>query len=45
MMLVSPEGTNITIADMVFVLGGSKGPRPDHRDTACFIVSKTEKKI
>jgi len=43
-MLVSPEITNIIAVDMVFVPGGSKGPRPDHRDTACFIVPKPEKK-
>lgn len=44
-MLVSPGSTNIVAVDMVFVLGGSKGPRPDHRDTACFIVPKPEKKL
>jgi hypothetical protein len=35
----------IIAVDMVFVPGGSKGPRPDHRDTACFIVPKLEKKL
>jgi len=35
---------NITAVDMVFFLGGSKGPRPDHRDTACSLVPKPEKK-
>lgn len=44
MILVSPEGSNIIVVNMVFVVGGSKGPRPDHRDTACFIVPKPEKK-
>jgi len=29
-MLVSPEGSNIIVVNMVFVVGGSKGPRPDH---------------
>lgn len=44
-MLVSPEGTDIIAVDMVFVPGGRKGPRPDHRDTACFTVPKPEKKL
>jgi hypothetical protein len=44
-MMVSPEGTNIIVADMVFVLRGSKGHRADPRNTACFIVPKPEKKF
>ena len=44
-MLVSLKDTNIIAVDMVFVLGRSKCPRPVHRDTACFIVSKPEKKL
>lgn len=44
-MLVSPEATNTIVVNMVFVLGGSKGPRPDHRDTACFIVPQPDKKF
>jgi len=43
-MLVSPEGSNIIVVNMVFVVGGRKGPRPDHRDTARFIVPKSKKK-
>jgi hypothetical protein len=36
--MVSPKGTNIIVAGTVFVHRGSKGPRPDPRSTACFIV-------